>query len=343
MMYNINMPMDAETKNRLFANIGKLITSSLELNKILEGIMEEVRLFFNPQHWSLMRYDHTSDQLFFVIIEGISYSKVENISLKPGEGIAGTVVVTGESIFVPDTTRDPRFSDKVDRVTGFKTESVIAVPIKLKEWVFGVIEIINRENHQQFTQDEHLILQTIADFSAIAFANNMLYEKAITQGEIDNLTGLFNKGKLDEFIKEHAGTENLHRRDTDTHSDIIAVYIDLNDFKEVNDTYGHAEGDEVLRRVSMRLRSLFRSDDLIFRIGGDEFLILIRIEEDMESGAIIRRIEEVLSNLKVTSIKKGYTVTLSFGIRTGKITDTDRLINEADLSMYEKKREGKDN
>ncbi len=335
--------MDSENKNRLFANIGKLITSSLELNKILEGIMEEVSLYFNPQNWSLLRYDHTSDLLFFVIFEGLSYNKVESISLKPGEGIAGSVVTTGQSIFVPDTSNDPRFSDKVDKITGFTTESVIAVPIKMKEWVFGVIEIINRENHGQFTEDEHLILQTIADFSAIAFANNLLYEKAISKSEVDNLTGLYNKAKLDEFIKEHAGRDNPHRRGADTHSDIIAVYIDLNDFKEVNDTYGHAEGDEVLRRVSMRLESLFRSDDLAFRIGGDEFLILIQIDENMESSAIISRIEEVLSNLKVTSIKKGYTVTLSFGIKTGRITDIGTLIHDADLNMYEKKKKKKDN
>lgn len=334
--------MDSENRNRLFANIGKLITSSLQLNKILEGIMKEVRLYFNPQNWSLLRYDHTSDLLFFVIFEGLSYSKVKNISFKPGEGIAGSVVTTGQSIFVPDTTNDPRFSDKVDKITGFKTESVIAVPIKMKDWVFGVIEIINRENHERFTEDEHLILQTIADFSAIAFANNLIYEKAISKSEVDNLTGLYNKAKLDEFINEHAGKETPHRRDDDTHSDIIAVYIDLNDFKEVNDTYGHTEGDEVLRRVAMRLGSLFRSDDLIFRIGGDEFLILILIDENMESSAITSRIEEVLSNLKVTSIKKGYTVTLSFGTRTGRITDIDTLIHDADLDMYEKKRKGKD-
>jgi diguanylate cyclase (GGDEF)-like protein len=335
--------MDSENKNRLFANIGKLITSSLELNNILEGIMEEVKLYFNPQHWSLIRYDHTSDTLLFVIFNGQSNSKVENISLKPGEGIAGTVVTTGKSIFVPDTSIDPRFSDKVDKIIGFQTKSIIAVPIKVKEWVFGVIEIINRENQKQFTEDEHLILKTIADFSGIAFANNLLYEKAISESEIDNLTGLYNKGKLDEFIKEHADRETPHRRDADIHSDIIAVYIDLNDFKEVNDTYGHAEGDEVLRKVSMRLGSLFRSDDLLFRIGGDEFLVLIKIEEGMESGAIIKRIDDVLSNLKVTSIKKGYTVTLSFGIKTGKIGEIDRIIHDADLDMYKKKRKGKEN
>jgi diguanylate cyclase (GGDEF)-like protein len=290
-----------------------------------------------------MRYDYTSNMLVFMIMEGLVKSDIEGISLHPGEGIAGSVIKTGESIFVPDTSLDPRFCDKVDKITGFKTKSIIAVPIKFKNLVIGVIEIINRENQDFFTEDEHLILKTIADFSAIAFFNNIIYEKALTKSEMDTLTGLYNKAKLDEYIKEHASKETPHRRDADTHSDIIAVYIDLNDFKEVNDNYGHAEGDEVLRRVAMRLESLFRSDDMIFRIGGDEFLILIQIDEDMESATIIRRIEDVLSNLRITSIKKGYSVTLSFGIKTGRIGEIDRVIHDADLDMYEKKREGKDN
>ena len=106
-----------------------------------------------------MRYDHTSNKLFFVIIEGVNYNKVENINLRLGEGIAGTVVKTGESIFAPDASKDQRFSDKVDKITGFKTESIIAVPIKIKDWVFGVIEIVNRENKEPFTEDEHIILK----------------------------------------------------------------------------------------------------------------------------------------------------------------------------------------
>jgi len=114
---------------QLYANIGKLITSSLELDKVLEGIMEEVKVFFDAENWSLMRLDPNTDELFFVIVQGIDRKAVENIRLGPGEGIAGMVAKRGQSVFVPDTSADPRFSDRVDRATGFRTRSVMAVPL----------------------------------------------------------------------------------------------------------------------------------------------------------------------------------------------------------------------
>lgn len=324
-------------KNRLFANIGKLITSSLDSKTILEKIMMEVKLYFNPQHWSLIKYDHSSNLLYFAIVEGLDFDQIKDIKLKPNEGIAGTVVSTGESIFVPDTSVDERFTNKVDLVTGFKTETIIAVPIKIRDQVYGVIEIINHENHGQFSAEDHLILQSIADFSGIAFYNNSIYEQAVIKSEIDSLTGLYNRGKLESIIENNSIKYNQGRRDSDIYTEVIIVYIDLDKFKEINDNYGHAEGDEVLKKVALSLGSVFRSDDLIFRIGGDEFIVLLKLEEGMDANPIIKRIQDVLIKIDISSLKKNYSVKFSFGIKSGLITEIKNLIHEADLLMYENK------
>ncbi|RPI93880.1 MAG: GAF domain-containing protein [Spirochaetales bacterium] len=153
---------------KLYSSIGKIITSSLEFGVILDSIMEEIHLFFDAANWSLMRLDPNTDELFFVIVKGIDTKAVENIRLGMGEGIAGTVARTKRSIFVSDTSRDRRFSDRVDRATGFKTKSVMAVPIVLGDTLYGVIELVNRTTGGLFTEMEHIILQTIADYAAIA-------------------------------------------------------------------------------------------------------------------------------------------------------------------------------
>ncbi len=322
----------------LMANIGSIITSSLEFNEILEGIMMEVRLYFKPKNWSLLRFDQTSNTLVFAIAEGIHYSDVKDIRLKAGEGIAGSVVGSGKSIFVPDTSQDDRFSDRIDMITGFTTHSVIAVPIMTKGTMYGVIEIINREDDIPFSEDDHIILKTVADFSAIAFENNHVYSKAINRGEVDQLTGLYNQARLKKTIEMYADPDSPHRREVDQSGHIITVYLDLDMFKEVNDRYGHAEGDEVLRRVSMRLQSLFRSDDLIFRIGGDEFLVIFNTSNESDIETIIKRIDVILSSLKITSMEKGYSVGLSFGIVHGPPDTLADQIHEADLAMYENKK-----
>lgn len=329
--------MTSDQTKKLFASIGKLITSSLDLNEILDGIMEEVHLYFSPENWSLMRYDRSSSTLFFVIVQGISYLDVEKIRLRPGEGIAGSVVQSGRPIFVPDTASDPRFSDRVDQATGFITRTIMAVPIKFKSTIYGVIEIINRTNGTPFTEDEYIILQTIADFSAIAFANHTTYAEAVYLSETDQLTGLYNRSRLESIIAEDSNDGSDNRRESDQNRRAIVVYMDLNSFKEVNDRYGHREGDEILKRVAMRLRSMFRSRDTIFRVGGDEFMVLILLKGSIEYQSVIKRIETSLSLFRIASMEKDYVVTLSYGICVGDRSEIEKLIDEADRNMFRDK------
>jgi diguanylate cyclase (GGDEF)-like protein len=333
-MINTNFDRTKE----LFANIGKIITSSLELNEILDGVMKEVESYFFPKNWSLMRYDEASECLYFTIVQGISYKEVEHVRLKRGEGIAGAVVDSGESIFVPDASRDPRFCDSVDKITGYSTRSIIAVPIKSRGKTYGVIEIINRDNGANFSEDEHLILNTIADFTAIAFSNHIVHKCAVSMGETDHLTGCFNKAKLDKVIKDFTHKKYQHVINTEEWEQLVVVFIDLNNFKEMNDSFGHREGDEVLKIVTGILRDIFRRDDLIFRVGGDEFLAIINFKTDRERDMIIRRAESALSAFSYTDKEKGYSIKLSYGIKVGPAEKINDLINESDMAMYDHKR-----
>ena len=153
---------------------------------------------------------------------------------------------------------------------------------------------------------------------------------------------MYNYTKLDSLIKEFTDRNIPHRRNIDTDSNIILVFIDLDRFKEINDEYGHNEGDEVLKRVAMRLRSLFRSDDMIFRTGGDEFIVILQLDKKMDTESIMNRIEDVLSSITITSVKKGYSVQLSYGIKSGPVTSIKELIHDADLKMYDNKKEKQD-
>lgn len=333
------MGFDIEIK-KLYANIGKLITSSLTLDEILEGIMEEVRMFFSPDNWSLMRLDPNTNELFFVIASGIDLKKVEHVRMKPGEGIAGIVAKTGSAIFVPDTSKDRRFSGKVDRITGFATKSIIAVPLTFRNTVYGVIELINRDSGA-FTEDEHIILQTIAEFSAIAFANAILYEKAILISNTDPLTGLYNRTKLESIISETTKSGGMLRRKDDLPLYAVVITIDIDNFKEINDNFGHREGDRMLKETSTRIRACLRSNDLFFRIGGDEFLILITEQNHERLIAIKERVTGAIAKSSRFTIRNGFEVRFSFGSASGPLSQIRELIHRADLEMYDRKNSAK--
>lgn len=327
-----------EEIKHLYASIGKLITSSLKLTDVLDGIMKEVRTFFSPRNWSLLRLDPATGNLFFSLIQGIDPDSVKNIRLKPGEGIAGIVVKEKRSILVEDTSKDTRFTNKVDRLTGFKTTSIIAVPVIYRDTVFGVIEIINREDGSFFTSDDLLILESIADFAAIAFQNAMTYADVIEKSRIDPLTGVYNKAYLMETIDFITSGSNSLRKSDSRDLQIAILFLDLDDFKEINDTLGHRAGDSTLIEVATELKGCIRQNDDIFRVGGDEFIILMRLDErddyDVALARVTLSIEKIPDHLT-------YRCGVSWGAAYGKPGDAAELMEEADKNMYARKRSRK--
>ncbi|HOP62205.1 MAG TPA: sensor domain-containing diguanylate cyclase [Spirochaetota bacterium] len=323
--------------HQMYANIGKLITSSLEIHQVVDGVMEEIKQFFDPEHWSLLRLDHTSGELYFIYIQGNDIEALKKFRLKPGEGIAGTVAETGESIFVPDARSDPRFSDRVDKLINFKTRSIIAVPLIHRGITYGVIEIVNCDKEVLFSEDDHLILKTIADFTAIAMANSSLYHQVIEQNCHDPLTGLFNRRMLHDYISQWSGKNVPSRRHSDSVEEIVVVYMDLDNFKDINDNYGHREGDLALVSVTGKLKNIFRSEDLLFRIGGDEFLAVMKVSIGEDISHIIERITDDFNSTFYTSPDGKRDVSISHGIARGSIREIESLITEADRQMYLKK------
>lgn len=312
---------------QLYANIGKLIVSSLELDHILEGIMEEVHTYFAPQNWSLLRYDPNSEELYFVISHGIDFDSVKNIRLKKGEGVAGYVVETKKPVFVPDTSIDTRFSDKIDRITGFSTKSVMAVPLIFRDTIYGVIELINRAQGGIFSSDDYLILQTIADFSAIAFANSLLYEKASTIAVLDPLTGLFNSKKLTDIINVWS-REASHLRREDTTNIIAVLLLDIKGLNDINNIGGHREGDRILKQLSRLLKTSLRENDMIFRTGGNMFLAIINCDNYFDLKSLVERIVQKANNITLPDHPELH-ITIHHGLAIGTRNRIQELIEEA--------------
>ena len=326
----------------LFSQIGMIITSSLELPIILDRIMHEIREYFEPQNWSLLRLDPNTNELFFVIAEGIDAALIEHLRLRPGEGIAGKVAQTGQAIYVPDVSQSPNFSGRIDALSGITTRSVIAVPLNFRNRVYGVIEMINTEEGPLFTDDDYLVLQTIADFAAIAFANAQLYEEAVLIANHDPLTGLLNRNRLEQILIQYDESAHPTRRTADKHEQALAIVIDLDNFKEVNDQYGHQAGDRVLRYTAQSLRGCMRSEDLLFRIGGDEFLALVLFPENLSSMDDVRELfSRKLTACHCQDPREPFSVRLSWGMAAGPITSLRALIHEADQAMYHLKRSRK--
>ena len=127
----------------IFHDVAKALTSSLDLDSILQAIMDKMAEYFRPETWSLLMLDHEKNELYFAIAVGAASESLTDVRLKVGEGIAGYVAKHGERLIVPDVAADPRFAKRIDEMTKLETHSVICVPVRSKLRVLGVIQLVN--------------------------------------------------------------------------------------------------------------------------------------------------------------------------------------------------------
>src|ERR1700733_613009 len=114
----------------IFHGVAKALTSSLDLDSILQTIMEKMAEYFRPDTWSLLMVDDERDELYFAIAVGSASEALKNLRLKVGEGIAGYVAKNGECLIVPDVMTDPRFAKRIDEMTKWETRSIVCFPVQ---------------------------------------------------------------------------------------------------------------------------------------------------------------------------------------------------------------------
>jgi signal transduction histidine kinase/GAF domain-containing protein len=175
-----NAGLYEETRRRVkelaFLNeASRTMTSSLDLEQILTTVMEETALVLKTEAGSVLLLDEESSELVFQAAVGPLSEKMKGLRFPLGHGIAGWVAREGEPLLVPDVKEDPRFYSGIDRSTGFVTRSVLAVPLKVKGKVIGVIEALNR-TEGNFGQADVELLSSMARSAAIAIENARLYE-----------------------------------------------------------------------------------------------------------------------------------------------------------------------
>ncbi|HYB73065.1 MAG TPA: GAF domain-containing protein, partial [Candidatus Sulfotelmatobacter sp.] len=133
-----------------FNDVGRALTSTLKLKEVLNLIAEKASRMVPCEAWSLLLMDHRTDQLTFEIVSGPRPDVVRGYRMEVGEGIAGWVAKEGQPILIQDAQRDLRFFPQVDDTTGFRTRSILCVPLISKDKIQGVIELINRAERSSF-------------------------------------------------------------------------------------------------------------------------------------------------------------------------------------------------
>jgi diguanylate cyclase (GGDEF)-like protein len=322
----------------IFHDVAKALTSSLDLDSILQTILEKMAEYFQPDTWSLLMVDEQKAELYFAIAVGQASEKLKNERLKVGEGIAGHVAKFGEKLVVPDVSADERFTKRIDDITQLETQSIICMPLRSKLRVLGVIQLVNVDL-AHFTHEEEFFLQALCDYASIAIENARAVEKIQELTITDDCTGLYNARHLYKTLEQEV------YRSARFGYEFSVLFIDLDHFKQVNDTHGHLIGSKLLAEIGYLIKAQLRLIDFAFRYGGDEFVVLLPQTSKDSALVVARRLRD---GLRVSCFCKEEGLNLNVRASMGLATyphdakSPHDVIRQADEMMYMVKNTSRD-
>jgi diguanylate cyclase (GGDEF)-like protein/PAS domain S-box-containing protein len=326
--------MAAERRSVLHRVSQEVVTASDDPEKIYVAIHRAASQLMPVDAFTITLLDEERDEIEAVyLIDQDQRSPA--LRAPKDQGLSGKVISTGQSIYINDFRKVQSWNG-VHYGSSEHTRSILAVPLRSGDKVIGMISAQSYKPHAYSTEDQYL-LEMLAAHAAIAILNTRLIEQIQWLAITDPLTGLYNR----------RGLFNLGEREVERFRrfgrPFVAIMIDIDLFKNVNDSYGHTIGDQVLVALSIELKKRVRDVDVIGRYGGEEIVILMP-ETDLASGyQAAERLRRYIAELDILTERGKVAITISMGVAEFRphIPDLATLIDRADSAMYQAKQAGR--
>ena len=339
---------DITARLQQLIQIGIALTSERDLSALLERIVAEARRFTGAEAGTLFLRE--GEELKFMVVQNDALEsrlggremrtriQAERVPLdRPS--LSGRVAMSGEVINLEDAYAIPAdsgysFEPVLDEKLGYRTRSVLIVPLKEpSNEVLGVLQLINALDAEglvvSFSAADEDLVRSLASQAAVAIRNAMLEQLSFK----DPLTEAYNRRYFALRIEEEA---KRHERFGEP---VSLVLLDIDHFKQINDRFGHAAGDTVLRELTHVLMANSRSFSIVTRYGGDEFAVLLVNTPKVGAVRYAQRIKSLIERHPFTN----GPVTVSVGVASlpEDVTESGELTPAADRALYVAKRLGR--
>jgi diguanylate cyclase (GGDEF)-like protein len=341
------------------SEIGQKITASLDIEQIAFTIFDNVKRLMDADSFGIALYHSATDTIEYrVFIEGSERIPVFTAPVDPTDSYASWCIIRREPVFINDSENEyGKYLSHRPKARGRRSSSLIYLPLTIEERVIGVITV------QSFAQGaftiHHLdLLKALGSYIAIALENSTIHEQVNTLNTLlvrekrelesanrkiahmanhDNLTGLPNRRLLYELVGQAIPQARRQKHK------FALFYIDLDNFKPINDELGHDHGDEVLKIVADRLTNALRKSDTVARIGGDEFVTIIGDVPSMEQlGKVAEKtIRSLAPPITVRGVSRDLGMSIGISLFPDDAENFEDLLKKADEALYTVKDTGK--
>lgn len=326
----------ASLSDGILSDITHLLVSEGSPEKVLEAVAGALSELVPHDSLILYRAEPPVRMIRPVLVRDPTYHE-ELSSMGPhpyGVGITGIAAETRVPQLVNDLEKDPR-AMHIPGTPEAEPESLIAVPLLAREELKGILSLYRTGEGNHFSLQEFKLAILFSELAALAIDNAEIRTRLETEVVTDHLTALYNHRFFHERLAEEM------RRSSRNRFPVGLLIYDIDDFKRVNDTFGHLVGDQVLQGVASISREICRQEDVICRIGGEEFAVILPGANLEDATALAERVREGIANVDFPSVGQ---VTVSVGVAEGPIhaSSPRELMACADLALLEAKVAGKD-
>jgi diguanylate cyclase (GGDEF)-like protein len=314
------------------------MTSTTDLKKLYRFSILSPKEFFEFDFSTLLILTKEKDRLTIADTLGFPEAVIGNFSLVEGQGLSTYVIQNKKAEGVTDLDAETRF-EVPGIVREFGIHSAVCVPMMIQDEIIGAL-IGHTRVKRVFTAEDISIYQNIANHAAVAIKNAMnleelkcLNEVLACQATTDPLTGIANRAKFSEVLESELARSNRFALP------LSLIMFDIDQFKKINDTYGHNAGDDVLRELSAWVSKSVRKHDLFTRWGGEEFMIMFTNSTKSKATLYAEKLRLEIEALDFPQVGR---VTCSFGVAEfEKDLTVDSLVQKADVALYRAKSAGR--
>ena len=320
----------SEKIQKVLYNISKAANSPISLNQLYKTIHKELGTIIDTTNFYIALVNEREDKIYFPYHQDEMDDNFPIMKLSTTNTLTTYVVKTGRPLLNNNKQYNKMAAQGIITPMGSTTPQNIwlGVPLKIEDKTIGAMVAQSYTNPNLYSEKDTKLLEFVSSQVATAIERKSSEEKIKHLSFHDSLTGFYNRAYFEE---------EMERCNFPRYYPLSIVMFDVNGLKVINDTFGHSEGDRLLQHLSQILASVSRQGDILARIGGDEFAILLPSTTSEQAHNFCERIKKACHQDKIEPIYLRPNISLGHTTQEGKYKDINSLLKEADRNMYQDK------